>query len=903
MTQKGVAQAAGLTNAALSHIENGRRTTLGTFQQICRVLGVEGEALTEAARRFYPDVELETDAAAHDSPGGWIAAHRNHRGMTKADLARAAGLTATRIGEIENGDRPPPNTFFRIARAVGVEQQELAQAARRLYPELVLDLDPTAHDLASPGNWIMALRHDRDTTQAEVARTARTSAGYIAGIEGGEYTPTSIIFRRICRALEVAPELLSAATRHFYPDLVLDLDPRMHDPASPGSWIVALRHDRDMTRIDLANAIGPGWGHLGHIETGNYLPRFAVFRRICEVLAIDDELLRTATGHFYPHIDLDLQPAAHDLGEWITALRHDRDMSRAEFARVSGLSTTYLAQVEAGKRRPLYGTFRRICRALGVSGSLRIQAVRDFYSDIVADIDPAAHASLGRWVAALRHDEGMSGTELARRARMPRSTLSSIENNRYLPRLSKLRQLCRAQGVGGDVLLEVIDRFYGEQYEGSGYREEEELFQRYVVTRVGSREEREIQDEILEKFAWIPNAVVLREAPEIREEAVQLARIAMLTAIRSHIPSASFAAHAWASCRGALLRFRLERKFPDLDNRTRRSVSTVGAQIGRMVAAGEALDNEAIARALRMNVADVVLARDILHRPTLWVDSPMTGKSGRLRREIADPVPARFADPDFATTVRTALADLADPAIAERLVMLHLGEGVSLTRAAVRLGLPVADAADVLADAVARLRGAFGHREPADGAASEDNRPTPWSKARTEPDEPPILPPSPGDAAPGEGPTRPGGYIGSRPPEPDESARRPPSEDTSRTTPWSRLSDRDEDERVAPYGVAEVVLRERFPDDGGFPDPRSDRFRHPKDWIIAARTSRGLSRAELAARAGVGLTGPSQKERAQHPRGEFGISPDYALRLLAALDTPGDVAAAFLSRFYPGWEA
>ncbi|WP_040866957.1 helix-turn-helix domain-containing protein [Nocardia exalbida] len=984
--QKEVAQAAGLTNAALSNIENGRRTTLGTFQQVCRVLGVEGVELAEATRRFYPDVELETDAAAHDSPGGWVAAHRNNRGMTKTDLARAVGVTPTRIGEIENGDRPPPNVFFRIARALGVEQQALAQATRSLYPDLVLDLDPTAHDPAAPGNWIMALRHANDSPQAEVARTAGTSAGYLAGIEAGEYTPSSIIFRRLCRALEVAPELLRTATHHFYPDLVLGVGPTAHDPAAPGSWIVALRHDRDMTRIDLANAIGPGWGHLGHIESGNYVPRFAAFRRICEVLGIDDELLRVATRHFYPHIDLDLEPAAHDLGGWITALRNDRDMSRAELARVSGLSTKYLAQVETENRRPLFGTFRRICRALGVSGGLLIQAVRDFYSDITADIDPAAHESLGRWFVALRHDEGISATELARRARMPRSTLSSIENNRYLPRLRKLRQLCRAQGVGGELLLEIVERFYADRYERSGHRDEQELFEQYVVTRVGSPEEKAAQDKIFERFAWVPNAVARREAPDIRDDAEQAAWIGMLSAISNHVPSASFAAHAWASCRGAVFRYRLALRFPDLDNRTRKLVSTVEAQIHRMVAAGAALEDTEIARGAGVKPADVALAREILARPTLRLDAPISSDDGSPRLEVADRVPAGFPDTDFAMTVRSALADLADPAIAERLVMLHLVEGMSLTRAAGGLGLPVAAAADVLADAVARLRGAFDHREPADVSTTEQNRPTPWSKTKAEPDQPPTPPVSQGDSAPEEGTTKPGGFIGSRPPEPGESSRRSASGQSPRTTPWSRVSDGDAHDGVAgpteevatdppdgaaraaawptpngaepfrrwlkaarlargltqsrlaahmgvansatyigslergvaitremavrllegldaPDEVAETVLREYFPDeDGEFPDPRSDRFLDPKDWIIAARTSRGLSRAELAARAGVGLTGLSQKERAHNPRGESGISASYALRLLAGLDAPGDIAAAFMSRFYPGWE-
>ncbi|WP_280478940.1 helix-turn-helix domain-containing protein [Nocardia asiatica] len=798
--QKDVAEAAGLTNAALSNIEKGRRTSLGTFQQLCRALGIEAEALTEATRRFYPNVELETAAAAHDSPGGWVAAHRNNRGMTRADLARAVGVTPTRIGEIENGDRPPPNVFYRIARALGVGPQALAEATRSFYPDLVLDLDPAAHDPAAPGNWIAAMRHDRDTTQAEVARAAGTSAGYLAGIEGGKYTPNSIIFRRVCRALEVAPELLATATHHFYPDLALGLDPHAHDPASPGSWIVALRHDRNMTGTELSAAIGPGWGHLSGIETGNYVPRFAVFRRICEVMGIDDELLRRATRHFYPHIDLDLESAAHELGRWITALRQDRDISRAELARVTGLSTKYLAQIETENRRPRLSTFRQISRALGVSGGSLIQAVRDFYPDITADIDPAAHESLGRWIAALRHDEGMSVTELARRARMPRSTLSSIENDRYRPRLRKMRQLCHAQGIGGELLLEVVERFYADRYERSGYRDEEELFKRYVVARVGSPEERAAQDEISETFAWVPNAVARRESRDIRDDAVQAAWIGMLGAITSHVPSASFAAHAWASCRAAVFRYRLALRFPDLDNRTRKIVSTVEAQISRMVAAGVALEDTDIARETGLKVADVALAREILARPALRLDAPISGKDGARQRDVADPAPAGFSDTEFAMTVRAALADLADPATAEQLVMLHLVEGRSLARTAERLGLGVGAASELLAETAARLRGAFDHREPGDATTSERNRPTPWSTARAQPDQPPSPPVSPGDSAPGEGTTRPGGFIGSRPPGPGDPARGPAPEQTPGTTPWSRLSDRDAHEGVGDEG-------------------------------------------------------------------------------------------------------
>ncbi|MGK8491640.1 alpha/beta hydrolase [Nocardia asiatica] len=179
----------------------------------------------------------------------------------------------------------------------------------------------------------------------------------------------------------------------------------------------------------------------------------------------------------------------------------------------------------------------------------------------------------------------------------------------------------------------------------------------------------------------------------------------------------------------------------------------------------------------------------------------VSGKDGWRQRHVADPGPAGFSDNEFALTVRAALADLADPATAEQLVMLHLVEGRSLARTAERLGLGVGAASELLAETAARLRGAFDHREPGDATTSERNRPTPWSTARAQPDQPPSPPVSPGDSAPDEGTTRPGGFIGSRPPEPGDSARGPAPEQTpGTTTPWSRLSDRDAHQGVGDEG-------------------------------------------------------------------------------------------------------
>ncbi|MFI6310202.1 helix-turn-helix domain-containing protein [Nocardia fusca] len=753
MTQKQLAQAVGVTSSALSAFEYGKKKPrIGTFQKICRALGLEGEALTEAGRRFFPDVEVRTGVAAHDSLGGWVAALRNNKGMTRVDLARAVGMSPERITEIEDGERPRPGPFLRIARELGVGQQALAAATRKFYRDIEFDLDPAAHDPGLPGSWIAALRCDRGVSQAALARTAGIAADYVRRIEGG-HTPTSIVFWRICRALGVAPEVLAAAARHFYRDLELDTDPAAHDPASPGSWIVALRHDRGMTQSEVAKTIESG-SDLSHIESGRNRLGFAVFRRICEVLGVGDELLRAAARHFYPDIDL--------------------------------------------------------------------------------DIDPASHETLGRWIAALRHDHGMSAAELARRARMSQRSIYAIEHEPRLPRLRKLREICRALGVGGDVLLEAVDRFYAGGFERSGDRDEEDLFDRYVVSRVGSPEEREIRDEICARFAWVPNALARRQAPEIRDEAVQAAWMGILSAIDTHVPCTSFAAHAWAGGNEAILRYRVARGLPDLDSRTLRKVITVRAQIRRMISAGAALDDTEIARATRLKMADVVLAREILSRPTVHLDAPITGKDGSGNRQLADPAaPTGFSDTDYAVTVRAALADMPDPGTAERLVTLHLVEGEPLAGVAERLGLQAADAAEVLADSIARLRDAFGSDRPGEVSASEQSpaalapgaevaerdqlpvrtsdpeagdsgprgligsRPledSPGKRAFAGPGLEELVPTGPesgiagrfsrsSDSEPGQGSPTPDGSIGSRPHEPGEI---PQSLTPAGTTPWSR---------------------------------------------------------------------------------------------------------------------
>ncbi|WP_433599221.1 GNAT family N-acetyltransferase [Nocardia sp. CA-135953] len=70
--------------------------------------------------------------------------------------------------------------------------------------------------------------------------------------------------------------------------------------------------------------------------------------------------------------------------------------------------------------------------------------------------------------------------------------------------------------------------------------------------------------------------------------------------------------------------------------------------------------------------------------------------------------------------------------------MPHVVEDMPLDHTAEQLELSAASATDILADEIAVSHEMFDHRAPADLTTNEQNRPAPWNKVRTEPEQPPI---------------------------------------------------------------------------------------------------------------------------------------------------------------------
>jgi transcriptional regulator with XRE-family HTH domain len=74
----------------------------------------------------YTIVARAGGAAAMDGIGARVREARERRGMSMADLARAAGLSPGAVSRIEHGERSPgAETVSRLARALGVEAGNL----------------------------------------------------------------------------------------------------------------------------------------------------------------------------------------------------------------------------------------------------------------------------------------------------------------------------------------------------------------------------------------------------------------------------------------------------------------------------------------------------------------------------------------------------------------------------------------------------------------------------------------------------------------------------------------------------------------------------------------------------------------------------------------------------------
>lgn len=128
-----------------------------------------------------------------------IRRRRTAAGLTLTQLARAAGLSASYLSEVERGKKTASLTrMTQIAKGLGVSCVAL--------------LPPSDASLAAPGlpARLRSARDRLDLTQEQLAMRARVSPGLVAQIESGTTQPSLATLERLAAALEISPCFLLA---------------------------------------------------------------------------------------------------------------------------------------------------------------------------------------------------------------------------------------------------------------------------------------------------------------------------------------------------------------------------------------------------------------------------------------------------------------------------------------------------------------------------------------------------------------------------------------------------------------------------------------------------------------------------------------------------------------------
>ncbi|KYO67299.1 helix-turn-helix domain-containing protein [Thermovenabulum gondwanense] len=132
-------------------------------------------------------------------------------------------------------------------------------------------------------------------------------------------------------------------------------------------------------------------------------------------------------------------------GSLIRQLRKNRKLSLKELAEKTGLSVSYLSEIETGKKKPSLEVVQKLADALNVS-------VEAFFNT-GEDSTPEKPLSIGEKIHLLRQRKNLSLEKLAELAGISASYLCQIEKGNVLPSLSTLTGLTKFLDIKPEELL------------------------------------------------------------------------------------------------------------------------------------------------------------------------------------------------------------------------------------------------------------------------------------------------------------------------------------------------------------------------------------------------------------------------------------------------------------------
>lgn len=186
-----------------------------------------------------------------------------------------------------------------------------------------------------------------------------------------------------------------------------------------------IRQSLNFTQEELANKLQYPVSYIIDLEENKKqaVPKFV--GRLIETLELDDEW-------FEPE-ELESELTLY-LGPQIRALRQDRGYSLKTLGALTGLSSSYLSEIERKQSVPSLATLRRIAQVFDVPVSLFIGNSRK--CSLVVE----------KLVRARKH-LNLSQKELAERANVSAGLIGQMETGKVYPSLKTLEKIADALGV------------------------------------------------------------------------------------------------------------------------------------------------------------------------------------------------------------------------------------------------------------------------------------------------------------------------------------------------------------------------------------------------------------------------------------------------------------------------
>ncbi len=221
-----------------------------------------------------------------------------------------------------------------------------------------------------------------------------------------------------------------------------------------GDSIRRLREEKGLTQRELAERAGLSPSYVNEIENGRKRPSLRVLNRLAGGLGVPAGVLMGPLGiaaaamaegggddsseSVTPAVGAASTVAELGVGDRLRLARQGKGLTLAQLADKTGLSISYLSDVERGVELPAVETLAALATSLEVR---------------VSDLVRREAATLGEKIRRLRNNLAMSRAELARSAGFSLSFIGQVEEGKARASLDSLERLSAALGVSPCYLI------------------------------------------------------------------------------------------------------------------------------------------------------------------------------------------------------------------------------------------------------------------------------------------------------------------------------------------------------------------------------------------------------------------------------------------------------------------